>query len=160
MVETNWWNVINFEREVNCVGSLRVNLRCLIFKLFLSSWGIGGCGFDWNMQNAFTFDSQVGVRKYVVRLIGLLLWQLTLREKSRNLNHEERELCKVIYHHIHHLNWRVGWHWVWCRSRVVFRSLEVLHTYIHTYITSNIHNIHTYIHTYIHNACMHAYIHT
>ena len=64
-----------------------------------------GLWFNWNMRNAFTFDSQVGVRKYVLKLNGLLLWQLTVLEKSRNLNHEERELYKVTSHHIRHLNW-------------------------------------------------------
>ena len=68
---------------------------------FLRYWGLW---FNWNMQNAFTFDSQVGVRKYVLKLKGLLLWQLTVLEKSQNLNHEERELCKVTYNHIRHLN--------------------------------------------------------
>ena len=34
-----------------------------------------GLWFNWNMRNAFTFDLQVGVRKYVVKLKGLLLWQ-------------------------------------------------------------------------------------
>ena len=78
----------------------------IIFE-FLRYWGLW---FNWNMRNAFTFDSQVGVSKYVLKLKGLLLWQLTVLEKSRNLNHEERELCKVTYHHIRHLNWCVGWH--------------------------------------------------
>ena len=35
-----------------------------------------GLWFNWNMGNAFTFDLQLGVRKYVVMLKGLLLWQL------------------------------------------------------------------------------------
>ena len=78
----------------------------IIFE-FLRYWGLW---FNWNMRNAFIFDSQVGVRKYVLKLKGLLLWQLTVLEKSRNLNQEERELCKVTYHHIRHLNWYVGWH--------------------------------------------------
>ena len=73
----------------------------LIFE-FLRYWGLW---FNWNMQNPFTFDSHVRVRKYVVKLKGLLLWQLKVLDKSRNLNHEERELCKVIYHRIRHLNW-------------------------------------------------------
>ena len=65
---------------------------------------------QWNMQNAFTFDLQVGFRKYDVKLKELHLWPLTMLEKSQNLNHEERELCKVTYHPILlHLNWCVGW---------------------------------------------------
>ena len=76
----------------------------MIFE-FLRYWGLW---FNWNMRNAFTFNSQVGVRKYVVKLNVLLLCQLAVLEKSRNLNHEERELRKVIYHHILHLNWCVG----------------------------------------------------
>ena len=55
----------------------------IIFE-FLRYWWLW---FKWNMRNAFTFDSQVGVRKYVVNLKRLLLWQLTLLEKSRSLNH-------------------------------------------------------------------------
>ena len=55
------------------------------------------------MRNAFTFDSQVRVKKYVVKLKGLLLWQFTTLEKSRNLNHEESELCNVTQHLIANL---------------------------------------------------------
>ena len=76
----------------------------IIFE-FLRYWGLW---FNWNMRNAFISYSQVGVRKYVLKLKGLLLWQLTVLEKSRNLIQEERELCNVTYHHIRHLNWCVG----------------------------------------------------
>ena len=69
-----------------------------------------GHGLVVYMLDAFTFDLQVGVRKYVLKLKGLPLWQLKVLDKSRNLNHEERELYKVAYHHIRHLNWCVGWH--------------------------------------------------
>ena len=63
----------------------------IIFE-FLRYWGLW---FNWNMRNVFTFDSQVGARNHVVKLKGLFLLQLTVLEKSRNLNHEEREICKV-----------------------------------------------------------------
>ena len=95
----------------------------IIFELLRYS----GLWFNWNMWNAFTFDSQVGVRKYVVNLKVLLLWQLTVLEKSPNLNHEERELQKVTYHHIHHLNWSVGRHCV-CSQSSSFKSLEGFYT--------------------------------
>ena len=53
----------------------------IIFE-FLQYWGLW---FNLNMRNAVTFDSRVGVRKYVVKLKGLLLRQLIVLEKSRNL---------------------------------------------------------------------------
>ena len=86
---------------VGCLHIWRTMNCCLISKLILSSWCIvvyGSIGICRILQ----FDSQVGVRKYVVKLEGLLLWQLTVLENSRNLNHEERELCAYFY--IEHFN--------------------------------------------------------
>ena len=40
----------------------------IIFE-FLRYW------FNWNIGSAFAFDLQVGMRKSVVKLEGLLLWQ-------------------------------------------------------------------------------------
>ena len=54
----------------------------IIFEL-LEYWGLW---LNGNILNAFTFESQVEVRKYVVKLKELLLWQLTMLEKSRNLD--------------------------------------------------------------------------
>ena len=46
--------------------------------------------------------------------------QMTMLDKSRNLNHEESILIKVTCHYIHHLNWCVSWDWVHS-----IRSLEL-----------------------------------
>ena len=54
----------------------------IIIKL-LHYWGIL---FNWDMQIAFTFGLQVGVMKDVAKFKG----QMTMLEKSWNLNHEER----------------------------------------------------------------------
>ena len=44
----------------------------IIFQV-LAYWGLW---FNWNIHNAFTFYSQVGVRKYVAKLKGLLMWTI------------------------------------------------------------------------------------
>ena len=59
------------------------------FKFIFEFLRYLGLWFNWNMRNAFTFDLQVGMRKYVVNLKGVCLWQLTVLEKSRNLDHED-----------------------------------------------------------------------
>ncbi len=60
---------------------------------YLRYWGL--C-FIWQMRNAFVFDAQQGVRKYMVKLKGVLLWQFTLLARSRHLTDEERPLCRLV----------------------------------------------------------------
>ena len=62
-----------------------------------------GLWFTWHMRNAFIFDEQRGVHRYVLRLKGFLLWQFSLLEMSSMFNHEERQVCKLVGHHIRHL---------------------------------------------------------
>ena len=57
---------------------------------FLRYWGLW---FNWNMRNAFTFDSQVGVRKYVLKLKGLLFVAIdNVREVTKSKPWRERTL--------------------------------------------------------------------
>ena len=55
------------------------------------------------MRNAFISDEQSGGHRYVIRLKGFLLWQLSLLEMSSIFDHEERQVCKLVGHHIRHL---------------------------------------------------------
>ena len=72
----------------------------IAFK-FIRHWGL--LLHIWHMRNAFIFDEQSGVHRYVLRLKGVLLWQLSLLERSSIFDHEERQACKLVGHHIRHL---------------------------------------------------------
>ena len=78
----------------------------IIFK-FLRNWG--QC-FNWNMGDAFIFANHFWLASWVEEVCWkvrrILLWQLVVLEKSRKLNHEESQLCKVtsMSSYVHHLN--------------------------------------------------------
>ena len=73
-------NLYSFSQVFAHMENNELMLHFQIIFEFLRYWELW---FNQNMWNAFTFDPQVGVRKYVV---------------------------KLTYHHIRHLNWNVGWH--------------------------------------------------
>ena len=58
----------------------------IIFDL-LRHWGLW---FNWNMQNAFTFDFANWGEKICCKVKMTFLWQLIVLEKSWNLNYKER----------------------------------------------------------------------
>ena len=64
-----------------------------------------GLYFTWQMRNAFEFDSQIAVQRYVVRLKYILVRQFSLLVKSRQLSHEEQHICQLVGHHIWQLVW-------------------------------------------------------
>ena len=102
-----WFGGVSFSVDVSnwskaylpSIGFLhiwRTMNQCYISKLSSSSWGIGGYGSIGICRICLHFwFASSGEQKYALKLKGLLLWQLTVLEKSRNLNHEERKHCKV-----------------------------------------------------------------
>ena len=53
--------------------------------------------FNWNIRNTVTFDSQVGVRNYIVKLKGLHFVAIESVKEVTKSRHEERQLSKVTY---------------------------------------------------------------
>ena len=75
------------------------------FQIILDYLRYYGLWFICHMWNAFTLDEQSGVHRCVLRLKGFLWWQFSLLEMSSIFNHEERQVCKLVGHHIRHLVW-------------------------------------------------------
>ena len=69
---------------------------------FLRYWGLWHI---WRMRNTFIFEQQSGVRWYLGRLKGQLLWQFYLLENSGLLTDEEVQMCRSTTFHVRHLLW-------------------------------------------------------
>ena len=73
------------------------NSEIEIIFLFLRYWGL--C-HNWNMRNAFVFDGIHGVKAYVRKLKGILIWQFSLFEQVDVLSSVECSSCLLAIQHV------------------------------------------------------------
>ena len=68
-----------------------------IVFLFLRYWGLR---HNWNMRNAFVFDGRNGVKAYLRKLNGVLMWQFSLLEQVEILSSVECSCCLLAIQHV------------------------------------------------------------
>ena len=68
-----------------------------IVFLFLRYWGLR---HNWNMRNAFVFDGRHGVKAYLRKLKGVLMWQFSLLEQVEILSSVECSFCLLAIQHV------------------------------------------------------------
>ena len=68
-----------------------------IVFLFLRYWGLR---HNWNMRNAFVFDGRHGVKAYLRKLKGVLMWQFALLEHVEILSALECSSCLLAIQHV------------------------------------------------------------
>ena len=65
--------------------------------LFLRYWGLH---HNWDMHNAFVFDGRHGVKAYLRKLKGVLMWQFSLLEQVKILSLVECSSCLLVIQHV------------------------------------------------------------
>ena len=68
-----------------------------IVFLFLRYWGF--C-HNWNMRNSFVFDGRQGVKAYIRKLKGVLMWQFSLLEQVETLSLVECSSYLLTIQHV------------------------------------------------------------